>query len=283
MAAYCSFCWPFDVTTQFGSSTATGYNWVMQNVLPQQAGLEVSGVFYRYTAVKDPASDMVVFVQNKDALNPNEYIFREKDDWSGLEGKTINKYLPQPNTVIDRWGDGSIEIQGEGQVVDPTVVYSYRYDPCFDPQSNPTCPGFNWDLSWLQDPDLTSYWAEQQMLLGQDNKNKKYNEDESDEEDRERRQNKSKERQRVGLEAAMSAVNTSLLSVEAVAKHNALMAMSVIPTSYNKEINGGTYEDAPMIPDAKLPDNPSARRVNFAQSILHDQMVDQQYEKLNGE
>ena len=49
-------------------------------------GLEVTGVIYRYVAVKDPESDMIVYVQNEDAQNEGEYIFREKDDWSNAWG-----------------------------------------------------------------------------------------------------------------------------------------------------------------------------------------------------
>ena len=55
----------------------------MQNILPQQAGLTVGNVIYKYTAVKNEQDDMLVHVQNEDALGDG-YIFRETDDWSGL-------------------------------------------------------------------------------------------------------------------------------------------------------------------------------------------------------
>ena len=113
----------------------------MTNILPQQAGLTVGSVIYRYRAVKDPESDMIVYVQNENALG-NGYIFREADDWSGLSGNSIYKVVPVGAIPLEYWGDGSIEIDGDGSVQDPSVVYTYQYDPCFDPQSDPDCTGY---------------------------------------------------------------------------------------------------------------------------------------------
>ena len=47
-----------------------------------------------------------------------------------------------PNLSAELWGPGSIEVDGEGTVEDASVVYSYRYDTCFDPQSDPSCLGY---------------------------------------------------------------------------------------------------------------------------------------------
>ena len=87
----------------------------MTNVLPQQMGLEVTNVFYRYRAVKDPASDMVVYVQNEDTSGDG-YIFRSADDWSGLPPNTIVKSIPLQNILGSRFGDGSIVVEGDGSV-----------------------------------------------------------------------------------------------------------------------------------------------------------------------
>ena len=64
----------------------------MQNIIPQQAGLTIGNVVYRYTAVKNIEDDMLVHVQNKDAQGDG-YIFRETDDWSGLAGNKIYKVV----------------------------------------------------------------------------------------------------------------------------------------------------------------------------------------------
>ena len=107
LACSASYSSSDDVYGSTSNAAAFGLNWVMTNVLPQQAGLTVGNVVYRYTAVKDIDADMLVHVQNENALGDG-YIFRETDDWSGLEGNTIYKAIPVGRIGIEYWGDGSI-------------------------------------------------------------------------------------------------------------------------------------------------------------------------------
>ena len=90
------------------NAASTGLNWAMNNVLPQQAGLQVNNVIYQYTVDKDPSDDMVVHVQNENAQG-NGNIFRETDDWSGLPGNTINKIVAVSDIPIQlcEWFDRS--------------------------------------------------------------------------------------------------------------------------------------------------------------------------------
>ena len=94
----------------------------MGTLVPSSPGLSVNGVIYRYTTIKDPADRMLVHLQNEDATGDG-YIFRETDDWTGLPGNTINKLVSVNNIPISRWGDGSIEVEGEGQVANASLVY----------------------------------------------------------------------------------------------------------------------------------------------------------------
>jgi hypothetical protein len=251
----------------------------MQNVLPQQAGLEVTGIIYRYTAVKDPESDMIVYVQNEDAQNPGEYIFREKDDWSKRPGETIFKLIPQNNVLIDRWGDGSIQVEGEGSVEDALVTYDYRYDPCFDPQSDPSCPGYVPPIPDIPEPDLTAIYEQNDKFIEDNEKKKEVDPDDDDEEERARRKamvQKGKER----LEIALGAVNSALMTAEAQAQYASLMSLSIIPESYTVQtIPVVVYEETRALKDSTLPDNKRALRNNLAQQRLHKQMVDLQYEQ----
>ena len=48
---------------------------------------------------------------------------------------------------------------------------------------------------------------------------------------------------------------------------------------YNSSINGGIYNDTAKLVDGNLPDNKRGLRNNLAQQILHEQMVDMQYNK----
>ena len=128
---YSSYSYSEEVYGSTNNAAATGLNWVMTHILPEYAGLEVNGLVYQYTAVKDPESDMIVYVQNEYA-DGNGYIFRNADDWSGIPGNTINKSFVFPNLAAELWGPGSIEIEGDGSVEDPSVVYTYKYDTCYD-------------------------------------------------------------------------------------------------------------------------------------------------------
>ena len=265
----------------FGSTqnaAAAGYNWVMTNVLPQQAGLEVNGVVYRYTTVKKTEDDMIVNVQNLNALGPG-YIFRSSDNWSGLPGNTIAKAVPVNNILIDFWGDGSIEVEGEGDVINASVVYTYQFDPCFDPQSDPSCPGYK-DYREYTVEIAEGYDPLNDEFVQQEIERKATLEDE-EEKDRERRKMESQKKGRTRLEVALGAVNSALMTAESEAKSADFFALAEIPQNYIVvDIPGGVYNESVRLADAKLPDNARALRNNWAQQLLHEQMIDLQYVNL---
>lgn len=249
----------------------------MTEVLPQQAGLTVNSVIYRYTAVKDPATGMVVYVQNENAQAPG-YVFREKDDWSGIPGNTINKVVPVGNIPGELWGDGSIQVEGEGSVINPQVAYGFQYDPCFDPQTSPDCPGYKDPfLLGVMEPEIVDPLDND---LIQDELDRKANLSDEDQEDRDRKRMKDDEKEEdVSLEDVLGIVNQTLLAAEAAAKAAELVGMNYIPQSYYVELPGGEIKDAVVLTDGKLPENPRARRLGFAQQKLHDELVNSQYER----
>lgn len=275
-------CYSYSDGVVYGSTSnaaSNGYSWVMTNILPQQAGLTVGNVIYRYTTVKNPDDDMVVHVQNENARGDG-YIFRSSDDWSGLSGNTINKAVPIDNIDISYWGNGSIEVDGTGVVTDPSVIYTYKYDPCFDPQTDPSCPG--WiapiDYSVVGGADFNPL---DDTVVQDELDRKKIEKDEEEQEEADRKATLERKRKESGksLEKVLGIVNTTLLATDAVAKHEMLIAMDYVPQSYYGTIPGGTYEDKPKIPDSTLPDSKKGLRVNLASQILHQKMVDLQYEK----
>ena len=89
--------------------------------------VDINAVIYRYSTIKGTQDDLLVHVQNKDTEGTG-YIFRETDDWSGLPSGTIHKYIPLANLPAYRFGEGSIETEGNGQVTGHTVMYNYRID-----------------------------------------------------------------------------------------------------------------------------------------------------------
>jgi hypothetical protein len=257
----------------YGQGRTEAYNWVMQNILPQQAGLTVGNVIYRYTAVKNVEDDMLVHVQNEDALGDG-YIFRETDDWSGLEGNKIYKVIPTGGIPLERWGDGSIEVEGTGSVSDPSVIYTYQYDPCFDPQSDPSCP----DYQTPYDPSLIPVVEfndplQDELVLAEIERQAEIEQEE--EYERKMRIKKVK----TNLEKMLGGLNRGAMDSQAASQEAALFAMNYIPVSYTSSLNGGVYKDMPMIPDSTIPKNKKARRLGLAQQKKHQEMMQDQYDK----
>ena len=277
MLACSSYSYSEEIFGTTSNAANAGLNWVMTEVLPQQAGLTVNSVIYRYTAVKDPATGMVVYVQNENAQAPG-YVFREKDDWSGIPGNTINKVVPVGNIPGELWGDGSIQVEGEGSVINPQVAYGFQYDPCFDPQTSPDCPGYKDPfLLGVMEPEIVDPLDND---LIQDELDRKANLGDEDQEDRDRKRMKDDEKEEdVSLEDVLGIVNQTLLAAEAAAKAAELVGMNYIPQSYYVELPGGEIKDAVVLTDGKLPENPRARRLGFAQQKLHDELVNSQYER----
>lgn len=249
-----------------------GLNWLMTNILPEYAGLEVNGLVYQYTAVKDPETDMIVWVQNEYA-DGNGYIFRNSDDWSGLPGNTISKAFAFPNLSAELWGPGSIEVEGDGSVEDASVIYSYKYDTCFDPQSDPSCPGYE---DTLEIPEIPIYDPLQDQLVQDDLEKKKLQQEEEDEKQRQRR------REQWAINNALEELLgdgdiPELIDPAAEAMALALTSR-VLPNSYYNPLFGGEYLETVILEGGDLKDNAKARRSNLAQQLLHQRMVDSQYE-----
>ena len=130
--------------------TDQSLRWSMPDVLPEPPGLDIDTVIYNYTIRKQTEDSVTVHVQNENA-DGTGYIFRETDQWlpGSLDGTEINKVVGVGGIHRDLWGDGSIVTEGNGSVEDPSVIYTYRVDPCYDPQFDPNCPGYE-----IQVPDI---------------------------------------------------------------------------------------------------------------------------------
>ena len=256
------------------NAAATGLNWVMSNVLPQYTGLTVNGVVYRYTTVKNTEDDMVVYVQNEDAINGG-YIFREQDDWSGLPGNSIYKLVPVNAIPLEYWGDGSIEWEGEGSVEDARVLYNYSYDTCFGVTNDPTCPDYIPPTPEVPeiviDDPLDDQWVQRELEREVELQNE-------EDEDRDRRRMMSEEEpEELRLEAILGVVNNSMIAVNSLRKHTELMALNYIPVNYFDQLPDSKYEETVVLKDADLPDNRKARRQSMAQQLLHQELVNLQY------
>jgi hypothetical protein len=258
-----------------GNAASSSLSWGMAGVLPDVTGIDINGLIYRYTTVKNTEDDMLVHVGNKNA-NGSGYIFRETDDWSGVPSNTIVKSFNLSNIPATSWGTGSIEIDGEGSVKDAVVIYNYRIDRCFDPQSDPTCAGYVKPMPVL--PEVVVYDALEDDAVVETLEADEFQYDE----DGKLILSEEEEEEETRIEMGLTASANALTLFKTQGQDDIIMAINQqtnITMYYNASINGGVYADAAGLADSKILDNKKALRNNLAQQILHEQMVDMQYNK----
>jgi hypothetical protein len=270
-----------------GNAAANGYSWSMDNVFPSPPGLDVNAVIYNYTIRKELQDHVDVYVQNENALGTG-YIFREHDEWKpgSLDGTQINKAVPViPGIPRSYWGDGSIDVQGNGSVEDANVVYSYRVDPCYDPQFDPNCPGYKVPVPNIPEVDISSLYNvmdDENIDLDRkiDDENYEDEDKEKSEEELEKEKEEEKKDSKERLEKALAAADNSALFAQAVAQSQILASMNAaqnMNTYYAASIPGGSYNETVVLVDKQLPENKKGLRNGLAQQLLHEKMVDMQY------
>lgn len=274
-------CWHSYSSSEevYGSTTnaaSDGLNWVMTNVLPAYTGLAVNGVVYQYTALKEREDEMLVHVQNENAQGAG-YIFRESDDWSGLPGNTISKVIPVPYIGAGNWGNGSIEVEGIGEVVDANVVYTYRYDDTcvVNPQANPNCPDYVQRLPEQEEYEVT----EADVLQDEMDRQQTFRDEEQEQRDFEAVKHKEKKKiQLQELEAMMGLLTLNDMQGPAEILHGQMVALNYLSPQYSMVLPDTVYEETLTIDGGELPDNTLARN-QYARQLLHQEMVNMQYEE----
>ena len=258
-----------------GNAASGALGWSMDSILPSIAGVDINGLLYRYTTVKDPDADMKVNVGNHNA-NGDGYTFRETDDWSGVPGNTIVKSFPLSNIPASKWGTGFVEVEGEGTVKDAVVIYNYRLDKCYDPQSDPSCAGYVKPMPVL--PEVIVYDALEDDAVVEVLETEEFKYDE----DGELILDEEEEEEETRIEMGLTASANALTLFKAQNQSDIILALNKqtnINMYYNAKINGGTLNDAAGLKDGTIPDNKKALRNNLAQQVLHEKMVDMQYNK----
>ena len=265
------------------NAAVNGHSWSMDNVLPEPPGLDINAIIYNYEINKDINDSAKVHVQNENA-NGTGYIFRETDEWNpgSVSGTEIRKVVPViPNIPRAAWGDGSIEVEGNASVEDATVIYSYKVEPCYDPQFDPNCPGYVTPVPVVPEtPEIEIYDAtqdeyvslnEEERLLVDENEEQVDREKEEDEEEAEEKKRKYR------LEKVMSVIDATALFNENLRIQQINDATQMTPY-YGANIRGGEYKDTIVLVDKKLEDSKAGLRNGLAQQILHEQMIDMQYD-----
>lgn len=246
-----------------------------QNILPAYTGLAVNGVVYQYRTIKNPEDDMIVYVYNENAEG-DEYIFREANDWSGQPGNTIRRLVPIGYVPREEWGNGGIDIDGNGEVVDASVIFTYRYDDTcvLDPQANPSCPDYvQLDLPEqpeYEEPDLVQENIEREQV---------FRDEEEERREYERMKDKEKKKLRMQeLEALLGGIQLNALQGPSQALHSQLISLNYLTPAYEAQLPDPGYEETIVLDGGEIQDNARARR-NFAQDKMHQQMVNSQYEE----
>ena len=258
-----------------GNAASNALSWTMDSILPSIGGVDINGLLYRYTTVKDPDADMKVHVGNHNASGDG-YTFRETDDWSGVPGNTIVKSFPLSNIPASQWGTGFVEVEGEGTVKDAVVIYNYRLDKCYDPQSDPSCAGYVKPMPVLPEVIVYDALEDDAVVDTLEAEEFKYDEDGKlilDEEE---------EEEDTRIEMGLTASANALTLFKAQNQSDIILALNKqtnINMYYNAKINGGTLNDAAGLKDGTIPDNKKALRNNLAQQLLHEKMIDMQYNK----
>ena len=268
-----SQCDPYSYGTT-GNAASTALSWGMESVLPDIPGLDVNGLIYRYTTVKNPEDNMKVHVRNLNAEGEG-YTFSATDDWSGVPGNTIVKSYPLSNVASSKWGDGSITVEGQGSVTDPVVIYSYRIDECYDEQSNPACPGYVKPIPVIPVVELYDVLEDEAAMDAIDD-----DEDFQYDENGDLVLSEEEEEEETRLEMGLTASANALTLFRTQGQSDIIMAINLqtnINMYYNATINGGAYTETVGLVDAEISDNKKALRNNLAQQLLHEKMVDMQY------
>jgi hypothetical protein len=261
-----------------GNAAIGGYSWNMDNVFPEPPGLEVNGVFYSYTPDKLTEDEFKVTVGN-------EGVWSDTEDWTGTPGGIeVRKVIGLPNVPREAWGDGYIVTEGTGTVNDATVIYSYKVDPCFDPQFDPNCPGYVTPVPVVIEIDPDSiYDATEDEYVSLNDEEKvliEENEQQLEKEKEEEEEEAEKLKRAYRLELAQD-----LLGIVALESENQrIIAMNaaqqaVVNVQYlNATVPGGTYKETVVLVDKKIDDNKEGLRNGLAQQLLHEEMVNMQYQ-----
>ena len=256
-----------------GNASFWGNSWNMSSgVLGVNAsdGMDVFGVIYQYTAVKDKDDDFTVTVGNKD--KDGGYLWKDTEDWSNDYGMRIRKVIPLSYLPIAKFGKGEISTTGTGAVEDTNVIYMYRFDACFDPQSDPSCAGYVKPIPVV--PVIVIY-----DVLEDENVKKATEETDKDLiEEEDSKQDEEDEEDEMRLEMALASSTNALTIANTATQSSVVRAMNAtnINAYYVVKLAGGIYKETTSLFGGDIVDNKQVFR-DLTQDKLHNQMVEEQY------
>lgn len=289
LALSSSYCYSDTTYGVTNNAAANGLNWGMEGVLPDHSlpwvSVEINGLTYRYTIDKDPSTGSNVYVRNQDPINGG-YIFEEKDEWAqGNPGGSIQKYFRFPYVNSNRWGNGSIDLEGQGQISDAIITYNYKMTVdegkmlcTASPLVDPSCPGFAEALAELLasvadlQPGDPFYDEWVQANLDQVVEEDQYDDEGVTDLPDEKKANFEKD-----VFAGRNTIEGLVESANQDAIIDQLAQLPKIEPYYQKQIYGGVYEETLTLIDTNIPDNNRALR-SLSSDSTHKTMVRSQYD-----
>jgi hypothetical protein len=268
----CSFSYTFGYTSNVA---IYGYTWQMNTPtlgVSAETGLDISGVIYNYTAVKEKEDDFTVTVGNKDL--DGGYVWKDTENWSNKYGMKLRKFVPIPYTPVELFGKGSIATTGTGSVEDASVIYMYRWDNCRNAQNDPSCPNYIQPLPVIPKIDIYD-------VMDDDAVKDATEETDSDlyKEEKETEQNEEAEEERQLLEIALASTSNALTIANAVTQSAILQSMNIatnVSSYYSFVIPSTTYQDTVNLQGGNIVDNKKALR-SLGQDKLMNEMIQEQY------
>ena len=235
-------------------------------------GMDVSGVTYKYTPIKNKEDDYVVTLEN-DKVG-GSYVFQDVQDWSQREGGIeVRRTIALPYTPLAIFGDGRLKQEGTGSIAGADVRYIYRFDPCFDPQSDPNCPGYKKPKPPPL-PDIPDYDAlqDESVSLAQKETDKELLEDEQADKDDEEEDEESLESKLADTTNALTIANE--ISQSAILKE--LNNVTNLTNYYVYTIPDNYYPDTVALQGGTIVDNRRALR-SLSQDARMNEMIEEQY------
>ena len=236
-------------------------------------GMDVSGVTYKYTPIKNKNDDYVVTLEN-DKVGGG-YVFQDVQDWSQREGGIeVRRTIALPYTPIALFGDGRLKQEGTGSIEGADVRYIYRFDHYFDPQSDPSCPGYKKppppplpdipDYDALQDESVAIAQKETDRKLSKEDQAEKEEDEEEDEE---------------SLEFMLADVENAIAMANEIAQSVILQQLNNVTNLTNyyvSTIPDNYYPDAVALQGGTIVDNRRALR-SLSQDARMNEMIEEQY------
>ncbi len=262
----------------------------------------------------DPFS-ITVDVYKEDGTLYTSYVY----DYTQFQGWTTHEGSETfPDQFLDPAFFGNMTISAEGNdagywaghwgpefdTSQSSLILTYSSNPCYNnPLYDPACSGYAEAIAQLileqQELAITSI-PEQEIFYEEPIQNITSNEssmgmentqsqsqsnsspDQDNTEEKETKGKKLKEAaKKIAAKLQEQIVESENMTEQQLAQAEMLAMINYVPAFdlYKMTLAGGTYPDVVFYPTTTVPDSPNGKRNNFAQQLLHQQMVNMQYEE----